>query len=140
MVVGALLWHLVGRHRDSPQRAVTRVAALAGQGDWTGVYHHLCSADHRRFTLADVASGGTAAMQLLHGLVGVRITDTRTVGVHLVGPLSLPAEQVTGRLVPPLGPTVDFHVTTVREVSGWAVCLSVGGYGSAALGVDVPVG
>ena len=140
LVAGSLLWHLVSSHQDSPVRAVTRVASLAGDGDWPGVYAQLCAADRQQFSEPELASGGTAALQLLHGLAGVRVTDARTVSVHLVGPLALPAEQVEGQLVPQLGPTVDFHVTTVREVAGWRVCLSVGGYGSSAFGVDVPLG
>lgn len=139
LVVGSVVWRLVSSHQDSPVKAVTRVADLAGRGDWAGVYGHLCSADRRHFGAADVAAGGSASLQMVHGLAGVRITETRMVTVHLLGPLSLPAQQVSGRLVPPFGPTFDFHVTTVREVTGWKLCLSVGGYGSSAFGVDVPL-
>ena len=70
----------------------------------------------------------------------MRITSAHAVAVHLVGPISLPAEQVAGQLVPRLGPPIDFHVTTVRELGGWRVCLSVGGYGAPDFGVDVPLG
>jgi hypothetical protein len=77
---------------------------------------------------------------VLHGFAGVHITSAHAVRVQLVGPIPLPAEQVSGQLVPRLGAPVDFHVTTVREVTGWTVCLSVGGYGSPDLGVDVPLG
>lgn len=140
LVLGSLLWRVINSHQDSPVKAVTRVTDLAGRGDWSGVYDHLCSADRRQYAAADVASGGSEALQLLHGLAGVRITDARTVRVHLVGPVSLPAEQVSGQLVPRLGPPLDFHVTTVREVAGWRLCLSVGGYGVPAFGVDTPLG
>jgi hypothetical protein len=140
LVVGSVMWRLVSSHQDSPVKAVTRVADLAGRGDWAGVYDHLCSADRKQFRASDVAAGGGVALQMVHGLAGVRITGTRTVGVHLLGPLSLPAQQVSGQLAPRFGPTFDFHVTTVREVTGWRLCLSVGGYGSSAFGVDVPLG
>jgi hypothetical protein len=139
-IVGSLLWHAVRAHQDSPVRAVTRVASLAGAADWHGVYDHLCNADHRQFSAADVAAGGSGALQLLHGFAGVRITGAHSVAIHLVGPVSLPAEQVSAQLIPRLGPPIDFHVTTVREITGWRVCLSVGGYGSATLGVDEPLG
>lgn len=140
LLVGSLLWHVVDRHQDSPVTAVTRVADLAGRGDWAAVYDHLCTADHRQFSASDVASGGSAALQLLHGFAGVRIGAAHAVSVHLIGPFALPAEEVSGQLVPQLGPPVDFHVTTVREVTGWRLCLSVGGYGAPAFGVDVPLG
>lgn len=140
LVIGSALWMLVGRHQDSPVDAVTTVAALAGNGDWTGVYDHLCSADRAQFSEADVAAGGDGALQLLHGFAGVRVTDTRTVAVRLVGPIGLPAEQVSGQLDPGLGSPVAFTVTTVRELAGWRLCLSAGGYSAPAFGVDVPLG
>lgn len=140
IVVASLLWHILSRQGDSPVQAVQRAATLAGRGDWAGVYDHLCTADHEHFTEAEVAAGGSDALQLLHGFAGVRITDTRATQVHVIGPLGLPAEEVSGRLLPQLGPAVDFHVTTLREISGWKLCLSIGGYGAPALGVDVPLG
>ena len=140
LIAGSVVWHLLNRRQDSPVAAVTRIASLAGQGDWQGVYTRLCSADHQQFSPAEVASGGSSALQLLHGLAGVRVMNTHVVAVHLVGPFSLPAEQVSGEVVPGLGPPSDFHVTTVREVTGWKLCLSVGGYGASAFGVDVPLG
>jgi hypothetical protein len=58
----------------------------------------------------------------------------------LIGPISLPAEQVRGQLQPRLGPPINFHVTTVHELSGWKVCLSAGGYGADGLTDDETVG
>jgi hypothetical protein len=140
LIAGTALWHVAERTGDSPVRAVAAVARLAGQGDWTGVYHRLCSADREQLSPAEVSAGGSEALTVLHGLAGVHIVAAHAVVVHLVGPLSLPAEQVVGSVLPQFGPAVDFHVTTVRELTGWKVCLSVGGYGSPALGVDVPLG
>lgn len=140
VVVGGLLWHVVGRHQDSPVQAVRTVATLAGRGDWNGVYDHLCSADRQQFSESELASGATEALQVLHGLAGVRISEAHSVRVHLIGPFSLPAEQVSGQLLPPLGAPLQFHATVVRELNGWRLCLAVGGYGAPALGIDVPLG
>ena len=140
VVVGSVLWHVISRTQDSPVDAVRTVATLAGNGDWAGVYDHLCRADHEQFSAADIAEGGDGALGLLHGLAEVRLGAAHSVTVHLVGPLSLPAKQVAGTLVPRLGPPIDFTVTTVRDLGGWRVCLSVGGYSAPAFGVDEPLG
>ena len=139
VLVGAVVWNLATRHQDSPVDAVSSVATLAGHGDWAGVRDHLCRADRTQMTEADLAAGAGAATALVHGFAGVDILGARAVAVHLVGPVSLPAEQVSGRLLPALGESVDFTVTTVRELGGWKVCFSVGGYSAPALGVNVPL-
>jgi len=140
LVIGAVLWHVYSKSGDSPQQAVTKVATLARNGDWSGVYDHLCDSDRHQYTGAEIQTGGTGALQLLHGLAGVHVTATQATSVHVIGPLALPAEQVSGQLVPPLGTPVDFRVTTVRQLNGWRLCLSVGGYAVPSLGIDVPLG
>jgi hypothetical protein len=57
-----------------------------------------------------------------------------------VGPIHWPAAQVSGQLVPVVGAPSAYSVTVVHEIGGWRVCLSAGGYSSAAMNVDVPLG
>jgi hypothetical protein len=136
VIGGWALWHFVVAKQDSPVDAVRKVATLAGQGNWPAVYDSLCRADREQFSETDLASGGSAALAVLHGLANVKITSAHAVAVHLIGPLAVPAEQVVGTLVPTLGTPIPFTVTTVRELGGWRMCLSAGGYSAPSLGVD----
>ena len=143
-VAGLVLLRWIAGRQDSPTAAVTRAAALAAHGDWAGLHARLCRPDQARITPADLADTGRAALLTLRGLDRAEVTSvtdiTLPVDLPVVGVVGLPARQVRGHLLASLGPPSDFAVVAVREAAGWRVCLSVGGYASSGLGVDVPVG
>ena len=143
-VLGVVLVHVIAGHQDSPGRAVQGTVALAAKGDWAGVWGRLCSADRRQYTAAQVGQAGRLAALTLRGVDHAEITAVTATSLPLdlpvVGVVGLPVRQVTGQLIASLGPPSTFRVITVRELGGWRICLSVGGYASSALQVDVPIG
>lgn len=144
VVIGSILLKVVSGHQDSPATAVQGTVTLAGRGNWSGVHHRLCSADQRRFTTDQLAQAGRVAALTLRGLDHAEVTSvepaTLPLDLPVVGEVGLPVRLVRGHLIAALGPPSDFSVITVREIDGWRVCLSVGGYSSTALQVDVPIG
>jgi len=140
LVVGSLAWHyLTESHPSAVASAVEGTANDAAHGDWNAVYQRLCSSDRAQMSEATLADEGQAALLQLGGLNHVTVTQVSDTHVSL-GPIHVPAATATGQLVPRFGAASAYTVTVVREVGGWKVCLSAGGYSSAALGVNVPLG
>ncbi len=140
LVVGSLAWHyLTEAHPTAVAKAVESVGNDAAHNNWSAVYNSLCSSDRAQIAESDIASAGEGALLQLGGLHSVTVTNVTNTHVSL-GPIPIPAAVVSGQLVPRIGPSSAYTVTVVREVSGWHVCLSAGGYSSTALGVNVPLG
>lgn len=141
LVVGSVGWHYLTRsHPGAVAAALQRTASDAGHNRWDAVYHELCRNDQAQLSEADLASAGRAALLQLGELRGITVQSVRAVNQSL-GPLDIPdAAQVSGLLDPVIGQPSAFTVTLVRELGGWHVCLSAGGYSSAALGVSQPLG
>jgi hypothetical protein len=140
LVVGSVAWHyLTESHPSAVAAAVESTAKDAAQNDWTGVYSHLCSTDRAQMSESSLAQEGQGALLAIGGLNHVTVTNVTSTHVAL-GPIHVPAATVAGELVPEIGQPSPYTVTVVREVGGWKMCLSAGGYSSAALGVSVPLG
>jgi hypothetical protein len=140
LVVGSIAWHyLTESHPSAVAAAVEGTAKDAAHGNWTAVYNRLCSSDRAQMSESDLASSGQAALLQLGGLNHVTVTGVTDTHVSL-GPIHVPAATASGQLVPEFGTPSAYTVTVVREVGGWKVCLSAGGYSSTALGVNVPLG
>jgi hypothetical protein len=118
---------------------VERTANDAAHGDWQGVHGDLCSSDRAQLTEPAFALAGHLALLRLGELDHVTVTSVRAVDVS-VGPLHWPAAEAAGMIVPVIGAPSAYTLTVVRELGGWRPCLSAGGYSSAQLGVDVPLG
>lgn len=140
LLVGSLVFHyLTESHPSAVAAAVEGTARDAAHNDWTGVYGRLCSSDRAQMSESDLAQDGQGALLALDGLN--HVTVTRVVSTHIsVGPIPVPAATAYGQLYPEIGPPSPYSVTLIRSVDGWQVCLSAGGYSSAALGVNVPLG
>jgi len=140
LVVGSVAWHyLTEPHPTAVARAVESVGRDAAHNNWSAVYAALCSSDRAQFAPSDISTAGEGAMLQLGGLN--HLTVTRVVSTHVsLGPIPLPAAEVYGQLVPRIGAASAYSVAVVEEASGWHVCLSAGGYSSAALGINVPLG
>lgn len=138
VLVGVLVWRWVVDEGSTPERAVQRVAERVGAQDWSGLRAELCAPDRGRYTTEDLAQAGAAALLVLRGVEGFEATRVSHLPEVRLGPAGLPARRVEGQLVAALGPRSAAHVTVVKEPTAWKVCLSAGGYGVAALGVEVP--
>lgn len=139
LVLGSIAWHyLTESHPSAVAAAVQRISKDAAHNDWNAVYSQLCSSDRDQMSERELATAGQAALLQLGGLSHVTVTRVTPARVS-VGPLPVPAAQAAGELVPELGPQSAYTVTLVESVGGWHVCLSVGGYSSAALGIAVPL-
>jgi hypothetical protein len=140
LVVGSVAWHyLTESHPSAVAAAVEGTAKDAGHNDWSAVYSRLCSTDRAQTSESDLASAGQGALLQLGGLNHVTVTQVTDTHVSL-GPIHVPAATAAGELYPEIGVPTAYTVTVVRELGGWKVCLSAGGYSSAALGVNVPLG
>jgi hypothetical protein len=140
LIVGSVAWHyLTESHPSAVAAAVEGTATDAGHNDWTAVYSRLCSTDQAQLSESDLAGAGQAALLQLGGLNHVSVTTVTDTHVSL-GPIHVPAATASGQLYPEIGAPSAYTVTVVRELSGWKVCLSAGGYSSAALDVNVPLG
>jgi hypothetical protein len=140
LVVGSVAWHYLTESPPSAvAAAVEATASDAAHNDWSGVYRRLCSSDRDQISQSALTQAGQLALFQLGGLNHVTVTKVTTAHVAL-GPIQLPAATAAGQLVPRLGAPSPYTVTVVRELGGWKVCLSAGGYSSAALGVSVPLG
>jgi hypothetical protein len=141
LVLGSIGWHYLTKpHPGAVTAALQRTAADASHNRWDAVYRELCRNDQAQLSETDLATAGRAALLQLGELRGVTVTSVHNVNQSL-GPLDIPnAAQVSGRLVPVIGQPSAFTITLVRELGGWHVCLSAGGYSSAAMGVSQPLG
>jgi hypothetical protein len=140
LILGSIGWHyLTAPHPKAAAAAVIDTANAAAHSNWTGVYDQLCSNDRSQISAADLSNAGRGALLTIGGLDHVTVTAVTPVTLP-VGIVHWPAEQVSGELVPVIGQPSSYAVTVVREVGGWHVCLSAGGYSSSAMGVDVPLG
>jgi hypothetical protein len=140
LVVGSVAWHyLTESHPSAVAAAVEDTAKDAGHNDWSAVYNRLCSTDRAQMSEGDLAGAGQGALLQLGGLNHVTVTQVTDTHVSL-GPIHVPAATAAGELYPEIGAPTAYTVTVVRELGGWKVCLSAGGYSSAALGVNVPLG
>jgi hypothetical protein len=140
LVVGSVAWHyLTEAHPSAVAAAIEATAHDAAHGDWNAAYGRLCSSDRAQTSEASFAQAGQAALLQLGGLNHVTVTSVTSTNVAL-GPIHVPAATASGQLVPELGTPSAYTVTVVRELGGWKVCLSAGGYSSAALDVNVPLG
>lgn len=137
VVVGNVLWRVLRDEKSTPERAVQQAVKLVADGDWDGLRHALCTPDRARYSTADLAQGGRTANLVLRGVEDIEVEQVTTVPDVSLGPVSLPARRVHGQLIAALGPPAAVWVTVVKEPTAWKVCLSAGGYGLPALGVDV---
>ncbi len=142
LVIATIGWHYLTRpHAGAVASALEQTASDAGHGRWQNVYNDLCRDDRAQFSETDLATAGRAALlQLGGGLRGVTVRSVRNVSQAL-GPLDIPnAAQASGLLEPLIGAPSPYTVTLVRELGGWHVCLSAGGYSAQAMGVSQPLG
>jgi hypothetical protein len=140
LVIGSVAWHyLTESHPTAVAAAVESVGKDAAHNDWAAVYSQLCSSDRAQIAESDLAGAGQGALLTLGGLNHLTVTHVTPTHVS-IGPLHVPAATAAGELVPRIGPPSPYTVTVVRELGGWKVCLSAGGYSSTALGVNVPLG
>lgn len=140
LVLGSVAWHyLTQPHPKAEAAVVLDAAAAASHNDWAGVYDRLCSSDRAQLTEPQLQAAGRGALLSIGGLDHVTVTAVRSVTLP-VGPLHWPAAQVSGQLVPVVGAGSAYTVTVVREIGGWRMCLSAGGYSSTAMNVNVPLG
>lgn len=141
LIVGSIGWHYLTKpHSGAIAGALQRTAHDASKNNWTAVYGELCRNDQSQISESELASAGHLALLQIGELRSVTVTGIHNVSQSL-GPLDIPnAAQVSGELVPVIGQPSAFTVTLVRELGGWHVCLSAGGYSSAAMGVSQPLG
>jgi hypothetical protein len=140
LLVGTLVLRWARDEKSTPERAVVRLAELVHDKDWAGARNALCAPDRARYSEADIEQSGRVALLLLRGVDTFRVGSVTNVPDVTLGPVGLPARRVDGEVVPSLGPPSPAHVTVVQEPTAWKVCLSAGGYGVDALGVDEPAG
>lgn len=139
VVVGTLLFRWLRDEKATPERAVQQAVARVHDRDWKGLRDSLCAPDRARYGEAEIAQAGQAALLVLRGVDRFEVARVVTLpDITLLGPVALPARRVEGTVIASLGPPSEAHVTVVHEVTTWRVCLSAGGYGVTALGVDVP--
>lgn len=143
LVLGTIAWHAISNwldpHAGPVAAAMEKAATRAAHNDWSAVYGDLCQNDRAQVDEATLASAGRAEMLALGELDHVTVSSVRTVH-QSIGPIALPAAQVTGQLVPVVGKPSTYTMVLVHELSGWHVCLSAGGYSSSALQVSAPLG
>jgi hypothetical protein len=140
LTLGTVGWHYLTRsHPAAEAAAVIVTAEAAAHNDWSGVYDDLCSSDHTQLSESELQTAGRGALLSTGGLDHVTVTSVHSVSLP-VGPIHWPAAQVSGQLFPVVGTPSTYTVTVVREIGGWRMCLSAGGYSSSAMNVDVPLG
>jgi hypothetical protein len=140
LVLGSVAWHyLTATHSSAVAAAVEQTGKDAAHNNWTGVYSDLCSSDRAQFSESELHDAGEAALLQIGELDHVTVTSVDPTSLP-VGPLHWPAAVVSGQLVPVIGAPSAYTVTVVRELGGWHMCLSAGGYSSVAMGVNVPLG
>jgi len=138
LLVGTLLWRWLRDEASTPQRAVEQAVQLVADKDYAGLRGALCAPDRVRFTEGELAQAGRSAHLVLHGVDGFDVERVVVVPDVSLGPASLPARRVEGKVVALLGDPSRAWVTVVKEPTAWKVCLSAGGYGLDVMGVDVP--
>jgi hypothetical protein len=140
LTLGTIGFHYLTRsHPAAEAAAVIGAADAAAHNDWNTVYGDLCSSDRSQLSVGELQAAGRGALLSIGGLDHVTVTSVRSVSLP-VGPIHWPAAQVSGELVPVVGAPSHYTVIVVREIGGWRMCLSAGGYRSTAMNVDVPLG
>jgi hypothetical protein len=140
LTLGTVAVHYLTRsHPAAEAAAVVAAADAAAHNDWNGVYDDLCSSDRSQLSEGELQAAGRGALLSIGGLDHVTVSSVKSVTLP-VGPIHWPAAQVSGQLIPVVGAPSDFTVTVVREIGGWRMCLSAGGYSSTAMNVAVPLG
>lgn len=140
LILGNIGWHYLTRSNPGAAKgAVNATLSDVAHHNWSGVYDSLCRDDRAQIDEADMAVAGNAALAQL-GLGLARWTETTATTVHQqLGPVNLPAVQVSGDLFPVTGPPSPYTVVVVHEVTGgWQVCMSAGGF--SMLGYTEPLG
>lgn len=140
LILGNILWHhLFAANPGAAKGAVNTTLNDVRHHDWSGVYNSLCRDDRAQINESDLASEGTAALAQF-GIGGLaRWTETSATTVHQsLGPVNLPAVQVSGELFPVAGQSSPYKVVAVHELTGWRVCMSAGGF--EMLGYTQPLG
>jgi hypothetical protein len=139
LTLGTLAFHYLTRsHPAAEAAAVIAAADAAAHNDWNGVYDDLCSSDRTQLSEGELQTAGRGALLSIGGLDHVTVTSVHSVALP-VGPIHWPAAQVSGQLIPVVGAPSTYTVTVIREIGGWRMCLSAGGYRSSAMNVDVPL-
>lgn len=137
LIVGSIGWHYLFRPNPAAaKRAVVTTISDAAREDWAGVYNSLCADDRAQIAESDLASQGQAALVQNGGLSRWTTTSARTVNESL-GPINLPAVQVSGEAYSTAGQPSPYQVVVVHEATGWHVCLSAGGF--SVLGYTSPL-
>ncbi|HVW80711.1 MAG TPA: hypothetical protein VHB69_07220 [Mycobacteriales bacterium] len=139
-ILGSLGWHFVfSSSPGAAKGAVNTTLSDVSHRNWSGVYDSLCRDDRAQVDESNLAVAGDAALTHF-GLGLARWTETSVNTVHQsLGPVNLPAVQVSGELYPVTGSPSPFTVTVVHEVpGGWHVCMSAGGF--SMLGYTEPLG
>jgi hypothetical protein len=143
LILGSVGWHYLdnwlGPKPSAVAAAMEQTAKNAAHNNWSAVYNSLCSNDRAQIDESDLASAGEGELTAIGELDHVTVTSVRTIHQSL-GPINLPAAQVSGQLVPVFGRPSPYTMVLVHELSGWHVCLSAGGYSSTALQVNAPIG
>ncbi|HWC35865.1 MAG TPA: hypothetical protein VG650_13695 [Mycobacteriales bacterium] len=139
LVLGHYAWNYIFAASPGAARgAVDRTLTDLSHHDWNGVYNSLCRDDRAQIDESDLAAAGTAALAQF-GLGLARWTESSTRTVHQsLGPVNLPAVQVSGQVFPVTGGPSSYTVVAVHELSGWHVCMSAGGF--SMFGYTEPLG
>lgn len=140
LILAHFAWgYLTTAHPGAAKGAVNTTLSDVSHRNWTGVYSSLCQDDRDQIDEADLAAAGDAALQQF-GLGLARWTETSAVTVHeSLGPVNLPAVQVSGELYPVTGTPSPYTVVAIHELTGgWRVCMTAGGF--KMLGYTQPLG
>ncbi|HEX3898278.1 MAG TPA: hypothetical protein VHW74_03850 [Mycobacteriales bacterium] len=140
IVLGNIGWHYLFTSNPGAARgALDKTLSDVSHRNWAGVYDSLCRDDRAQIDESDMAAAGNVALEQL-GLGLDRWTESSVATVHQsIGPVNLPAVQVSGQLYPVTGAPSPYTVVVVHEVpGGWHVCMSAGGF--SMLGYTQPLG
>jgi hypothetical protein len=139
LILGHFLWGYIFRSNPgAAKQAVNTTLSDVAHHDWNGVYDSLCQDDRAQIVEGDLATAGDGALLQLGGGLA-RWTETSVATVHQsLGPINLPASQITGDLYPVVGQPSSYTVVVVHELNGWHVCMSAGGF--SMLGYTQPLG
>ncbi|HVV75150.1 MAG TPA: hypothetical protein VHC43_03870 [Mycobacteriales bacterium] len=140
VIFGPILWHHVfAANPGAVKGAVNHTLDDLEHHNWSGVYDSLCRNDRAQVDESDLAAAGDGALEQLGGGLA-RWTITSVTNIHQnLGPMNLPAAQVSGQLYPLAGSPSPFTVVVVHEIpEGWHICMSAGGF--SMLGYTEPLG
>jgi hypothetical protein len=140
LIIGSIGWHyLFAASPGAAKGALNTTLSDLSHRNWSGVYASLCRDDRAQVNESDLAAEGDVALEQL-GLGLDRWTEASSKTVHQsLGPVNLPAVQISGELFPLTGTPSPYTVVVVHEVpGGWHVCMSAGGF--SMLGYTEPLG